>query len=733
MSGGKGESDRNCTEVFSDDLTKGRIAKIEVEMSKLIRGVNDLETIDPFLAEQWHPTKNGNLTPKDVTAGSGKEVWWIGKCGHEWPARIYSRYCGKGCPYCSNVKVLPGFNDILTVKPELIKDWNWEKNVSIIPEMILAGSHEHVWWKCSKCGHEWPSEVRMRAKHDQGCPECAKTKMGVTFRKNLIASGKKTLAEEHPEIAAEWHPTKNGSSTPSDYTSSSGVDIWWKCRTCGYEWPATINNRVYKRSGCPLCAGSVIVPGINDLQTQFPNLAAEWHPQKNLPKTANTTAPFSSDKVWWICKYGHEYQCRVADRQKGVGCSECSKRFRTSLPEKIVEYYIKQSFPGIISNYRPSFLAGSEIDIYIPDIQTGIEYDGQRYHQDVDRDKKKDVLCSENKVRLIRIRERKCPAYERKDPTYILNNQSDKSFSDVIEQLLHELGIRIDGIDLSKDKQRIIESYRDTAISGSIAEDYPNLAKEWHPTKNGALKPENIPSTKSHDEYYWKCGKCGYEWKAVLYERIVGMGCPACAGKIIIPGFNDLATTHPELATEWHPTKNNGLTPQNVSKGQNKRVWWKCSKCGYEWPARINKRVAGSGCDKCARERWAKKQYKPVFQFSLSGELINEFSSARKAADELGISRVSIQHVCRGVGRLKTAGGFYWSYYIDGKISEKTDSKTSKPVIQYSKDGTYITEYENATIAASAIGISPGSIRQACKGTNGRKTAGGYVWRYKSP
>ena len=161
MSGGKGESDRNCTEVFSDDLTKGRIAKIEVEMSKLIRGVNDLETIDPFLAEQWHPTKNGNLTPKDVTAGSGKEVWWIGKCGHEWPARIYSRYCGKGCPYCSNVKVLPGFNDILTVKPELIKDWNWEKNVSIIPEMILAGSHEHVWWKCSKCGHEWPSEVRM--------------------------------------------------------------------------------------------------------------------------------------------------------------------------------------------------------------------------------------------------------------------------------------------------------------------------------------------------------------------------------------------------------------------------------------------------------------------------------------------------------------------------------------------------------------------------------------------
>jgi hypothetical protein len=93
-------------------------------MSKLIKGVNDLATVNPELAKHWHPTKNGNLTPSDVSYGSNVKVWWIGYCGHEWEATIKDRSAGNDCPYCAGKKVLIGFNDLGTKYPEIAKEWH---------------------------------------------------------------------------------------------------------------------------------------------------------------------------------------------------------------------------------------------------------------------------------------------------------------------------------------------------------------------------------------------------------------------------------------------------------------------------------------------------------------------------------------------------------------------------------------------------------------------------------
>lgn len=67
-------------------------------------GVNDLVTVNPSLAAEWHPTKNGRLRPMQIAGKSNKKAWWLGKCGHEWEAAIYSRAAGKGCPYCYGKK-----------------------------------------------------------------------------------------------------------------------------------------------------------------------------------------------------------------------------------------------------------------------------------------------------------------------------------------------------------------------------------------------------------------------------------------------------------------------------------------------------------------------------------------------------------------------------------------------------------------------------------------------------
>ncbi|MBQ7064572.1 MAG: zinc-ribbon domain-containing protein, partial [Firmicutes bacterium] len=124
-------------------------------MVKLIKGKNDLATTNPNLAHEWHPSKNGELSPTDVFAGSGQKVWWLypyddpntGKhFDFEWQATISSRNKGVGCPFLSGGKVWLGFNDLKTINPALAAEWHPYKNGELKPEDVTAGSKAKVWW-----------------------------------------------------------------------------------------------------------------------------------------------------------------------------------------------------------------------------------------------------------------------------------------------------------------------------------------------------------------------------------------------------------------------------------------------------------------------------------------------------------------------------------------------------------------------------------------------------------
>ena len=54
------------------------------------------------LIKEWHPTKNGKLTPYHITPRSKKKVWWKCSQGHEWGTTVGSRVKGHGCPICYN-------------------------------------------------------------------------------------------------------------------------------------------------------------------------------------------------------------------------------------------------------------------------------------------------------------------------------------------------------------------------------------------------------------------------------------------------------------------------------------------------------------------------------------------------------------------------------------------------------------------------------------------------------
>ena len=164
----------------------------------LIKGKTDLRTMFPNIADQWDEVKNGNLTPEDVQPASGKKVWWVCSLGHSWQAVISSRTAGKGCPYCAGRKVLPGFNDLQTVNPELTSQWNYEKNGTLFPTAVTGLSHRKAWWT-GVCGHVWRAKIANRS-NGNGCPYCAG---------RMVLEGFNDAKSNCPELMMEWDYEKN--------------------------------------------------------------------------------------------------------------------------------------------------------------------------------------------------------------------------------------------------------------------------------------------------------------------------------------------------------------------------------------------------------------------------------------------------------------------------------------------------------------------------------------------
>ena len=141
---------------------------------KVLSGFNDLASLHPQLAEQWDRKKNGALTPETVSAYSNRRVWWLCDKGHSFCAVIAHRVNRESdCPYCTNRKVLPGFNDLETKEPVIASQWHPTLNGSLTPQQVTPGSSRRVWWLCEN-GHAWRAVVSSRTgKQRCGCPICA--------------------------------------------------------------------------------------------------------------------------------------------------------------------------------------------------------------------------------------------------------------------------------------------------------------------------------------------------------------------------------------------------------------------------------------------------------------------------------------------------------------------------------------------------------------------------------
>ncbi len=578
-----------------------------------------LADANPEVASWWHPTKNGNMTPKGVAPRSHKRVWWLypyddpntGKhFDFEWQATVDHTTDSGRCPFFSNQVIWVGFNDLQTVNPELAREWHPTRNGDLTPLKVAATSCKKVWWQISHFDEstgktfvfEWQSEVYRRNDGVQ-CPY---------LTNHAVWPGFNDLATKCPHLIQEWHPTKNGNLTPSDFAMKSNKKVWWAInhfdkntgKTFFFEWEAVISDRA-GGDGCPYLSGHRLYTGFNDLATINPKLVKEWDYNKN-KKTPSDYPAMSHEQVWWKCDLGHSWKARI-DRRHGqnAGCPHCKKSLRTSQPELITYYYVKKHFPDALSGDRKTF--GFELDIYIPSIKTAIEYDGVAWHNDKhEKDSIKNDKCFENGIRLIRIREDGCPNIDTSKhvTVYQVKPRNNDSLKSAILQIGSDLNVLFD-VDIERDSTEILSIIDYAKKKGSLAELYPEVAKDWHPTKNGNLRPESIKSG-SDKRVWWQIvheengQEFIFEWQSSVSDRTRGhRGCPYLSGQKVYTGFNDLATKHPQIALEWDYTKNDSqMSPSTITSCSNKKVWWKCKE-GHSWMAHPNNRSRGRGCPHC--------------------------------------------------------------------------------------------------------------------------------------
>ena len=355
---------------------------------------------------------------------------------------------------------MTGFNDLQTVNPPYLSEWNYKKN-TVSPNQIGPAVRKSVWWLCS-LGHEYELTLIDKSR-GAGCPFCSSKR---------ILPGFNDLQSQYPDLAKYWDEKRNGKPA-SEAAKSSPKKYWFKC-SLGHSYKSSTNslaNRNSGSSGCPVCSGKTLLAGFNDLQTLLPEVARLWNSEKNGDLTPRDVTRASKKIVFWRCLQDerHEWQASVASRSRGQGCPVCTSR--------------------------------------------------------------------------------------------------------IVVQGINDLF--------------------------TVA---PQLTNQWHPTKNIGISPGEL-TAETPRKVWWICEKDSrHEWEAQIDSRSKrGLGCPICSNKKTVTGLNDMATTHPELAREMNEERS-GLRASDINAGNHKNVWWICNVCHSEWKASpINRSRVNSGCPRCAK------------------------------------------------------------------------------------------------------------------------------------
>lgn len=286
-------------------------------------GDNDLASLYPEIASEWNTSKNKEYDMHLIAPFSNKKVWWKCKNGHEWKTSVANRTLGKGCPFCTNKRILSGYNDLATLQPDLLLDWDYSSN-SDDPTKVSCKSGKMINWKCHLCGNKWAAKISQRV-NGTGCPQCAIKRQRI---KQSTPPMGKALQDLYPNIAIEWDYDKN-EKTPADYYCFSSSYAYWKCSKCGNSYKAIIGNRT-KGHGCPKCsiAERARCQSLAPYEYSVANnekLLQDWDYDNNNEKPDNVYAKSNIKKNWKCHVCGYQWSTSPNNKNRS-GCPQCIKK-----------------------------------------------------------------------------------------------------------------------------------------------------------------------------------------------------------------------------------------------------------------------------------------------------------------------------------------------------------------------------------------------------------------------
>jgi hypothetical protein len=665
-----------------------------------------LADLYPAQAVEWHPALNDGLKPTDVSPGNNGKVWWMcGRCGSPWQASINNRTvkhsincveCNRGRKRRIQDQAQDAPPDaVATSAPALATEWHPEKNGPLTPESTPIAWDQNIWWRCAQCANEWPLPPRFRAGDgDRGCPECAASAQPPT---EALPPYELSLAHTNPGVAREWHPSSNIGHDPEAFTPDSPHEVWWLCLNpdCRHKWFAAINTRtVGKRRGCPVCSRprSEIPPPGESVADLHPDVIPEWHPTLNGSLDPHTVKPQSGKKVWWLCaSCGYVWQATVANRTTGgTGCAPCSYTERIAIRDQPAPgKSFADLFPHLLSEWHPTrndrqpgeLKPGSDIKAWWVCVRghlwqarlytrTGVDKTGCPECRDLPADGQSladqfpdlalqwhDNLNEGRQPREFSTGSAhlawwQCPVGHVWQARIVNRAKPDGSgctqcrtwgTSQQQIRLAHELvaaGCAVvhnhDRIPVQgrtpvnadiviPDYQTVIEfdgshyHLGDDAATRDLRQTEALEGAGWRvirvrPAPLAPLRPEDILLADGRDTkaatiaVLQRLEQLGFKpVRANNYCADPALWAIARADEEIQARFaRSLSTLFPEVAADWHPTLNRDRRAEFTNPGSRDRAWWQCSSCGHEWETSPKKRTTDqSGCPVCARSQAA--------------------------------------------------------------------------------------------------------------------------------
>jgi DNA-directed RNA polymerase subunit RPC12/RpoP len=329
-------------------------------------GLNDLATVDPELAGQWDYERNGSVKPQDVGIGSKRMTWWIVDGVHVRKSVAYMHGLKK-----KPVEVRMISESIAASRPDLMSEWDSRNTAN--PQVVSVYSNAAAWWHCEN-GHVWKARIANRA-NGSGCPYCS-------WRRAI--TGVNDLRTKRPDVMESW--SDDNTLDPGKVTPGSNRKATWVCPK-GHDYEMTIVNRCGHGNHCPVCNGSKLLKGYNDLATVRHDAARLWADDLNGGVHPCDVQSQSHRVFWWRCDRGHEWRDMV---NGPLVCPECWADNRsageTELYDAIVNMLPVAMRGEVIRNNR-TVLAGRELDVYIPSMRLAFEYNGVYWHDEEHHDR----------------------------------------------------------------------------------------------------------------------------------------------------------------------------------------------------------------------------------------------------------------------------------------------------------------------------------------------------------